>query len=70
MRTGLCNTDDVVTSDNGRNRVGLDWSRVFIAAEFDILNQNGVQASGLKLGTVLVFARMDFAWVDLHRQSA
>lgn len=60
MRTGLCNTDDVVSSHNSRNRVGLDWSRIFIAAELDVLNQNGVQASGLKLGRVL-----GFAWMDL-----
>ena len=59
VRTSLGNTDDVVTSDNSRNCVCLDWGRIFIATEFDILNQNGMEAGSFKLGITLVFVPMN-----------
>lgn len=48
-RTGLCNGDHVVASQNGGNAVRLNGSRSIVLAKLDVLEHDGVQTSILKL---------------------
>ena len=50
--TSLSDADDITASQDGRNAVRLDRSRVFVAAEFDIIHHSRVQTCMSKLDNV------------------
>ena len=50
--TSLSSGDDIVSSDNSRNGVGLNWSWAVIAAELDVLDHDWVETSVLELQIV------------------
>ena len=47
--TSLSCGDDIVASEDGWDGVGLNWSRVLIAAEDHVLNHGWVKTSMLEL---------------------
>jgi hypothetical protein len=47
--TSLCNSQDIVTFQDSRNGVLLDWSWSAILSELDVLLDNGMQSGVLKL---------------------
>jgi len=45
VRTSLSNSDHVMTSDDGRNCVGLDGRGHLVATKLDVFNKDGMDSS-------------------------